>query len=181
MKKILTIAGILIASIIIMPLITAIFLKKDYDIEKQIIINQPKQMVFDYVKLMKNHDEFTVWSKIDPKAKKEFRSTDGNVGFVTGWESDVKDVGKGELEIKKITGNERIDYELRFYKPYESITNTYMITSAISENITIVKWGLNGRVGYPMNFFLLFVNMQKMVGNDLEKGLVNLKSVLERK
>jgi hypothetical protein len=33
---------------------------------------------------------------------------------------------------------------------------------------------------YPMNLMLLFMNMEKMVGGDLDKGLQNLKSVLEK-
>jgi hypothetical protein len=31
-----------------------------------------------------------------------------------------------------------------------------------------------------MNLMLLFMNMDKMVGNDLAKGLTNLKQVLEQ-
>jgi hypothetical protein len=32
---------------------------------------------------------------------------------------------------------------------------------------------------YPMNLMLLFMNMEKMVGNDLGNGLKNLKTILE--
>jgi len=31
---------------------------------------------------------------------------------------------------------------------------------------------------YPMNFMLLFINMDKMLGADMEKGLENLKNKL---
>ena len=51
---------------------------------------------------------------MDPDMKKTYRGTDGTVGFVSAWDSEKDDVGKGEQEIIKITDGERIDYELRF-------------------------------------------------------------------
>jgi hypothetical protein len=33
---------------------------------------------------------------------------------------------------------------------------------------------------YPMNLMLLCMNMDKMIGKDLETGLTNLKGVLEK-
>ncbi len=55
-----------------------------------------------------------------------------------------------------------------------------MITESSSENATKVKWGFSGRMDYPMNLMLLFMNMEEMLGKDLDKGLQNLKAVLEK-
>jgi len=99
LKKILLVAVSLIAIL----LITAIFTKKDYAVEREITINKPKQVVFDYIKYLKNQDYFSKWATMDPNIKKDYRGTDGTVGFVSAWESDNDDVGKGEQEIKKIT------------------------------------------------------------------------------
>ncbi len=51
--------------------------------------------------------------------KTEYRGTDGTVGFVSAWDSPVRDAGKGEQEITKIDDGKRIDYELRFYEADE--------------------------------------------------------------
>src|SRR5690348_10023775 len=88
-----------IVAIIVLLLIIAIFLKKEYTVERSITINKPKQQIFDYVKLLKNQDNFSAWAKLDPNMKKEYHGTDGTVGFVSAWDSDKKDVGKGEQEI----------------------------------------------------------------------------------
>ncbi len=45
---------------------------------------------------------------------------------------------------------------------------------------TRVTWQFDSRMNYPMNLMLLFMNMEKMVGNDLATGLTNLKQVLEK-
>jgi len=176
------IVKILIVVVIIMaiPFVVAIFTKKEYHIEKMVTINRPKETVFNYIRMLKNQDSFSVWAMMDPQMKKYFRGTDGNPGFVSGWESKNKKVGKGEQEIKKITDGERIDYEIRFIEPFAGIAQASMQTDSVSQNETRVTWHFDSRMKYPMNMMLLFMNMDKMVGNDLAKGLVNLKKVLEQ-
>ena len=169
-----------ILGIIALLLIAALFLKKDYAVDREITINKPRVEVFDYIKMLKNQDKFSVWAMMDPNMKKEYKGTDGTVGFVSAWDSEEKNVGKGEQEIKNIAEGERIDFELRFKKPFEATDNAYMTTHSVSENKTIVKWGFNGKMPYPMNLMLLCMDMDKMLGKDLQKGLENLKSNLER-
>lgn len=175
-KKI--ISGLL--GIIALALLIALFLPKEYAVEREITINQPKDSVFNYVKYLKNQDNFSVWSTKDPAMKKTFTGVDGTVGAIAGWDSKDKNVGVGEQEIKKIVEGERIDFELRFKVPFESTDNAYMATEAISPNETKVKWGFDGKMPYPMNLMLPIMNMEEMLGKDLQDGLNNLKVVLEK-
>ena len=179
MRKALKIILIVIAIIVAIPLITALFVKKEYQVERSITIDQPKQLVFDYVKYLKNQNEYSVWSKIDPNMKTEFRGTDGTVGFVSAWDSPVKQAGKGEQEIIKIAEGERIDYEIRFLEPMTSTDNAFMEFKSNNEASTTVKWGFFGKIKYPMNIMLLLMDMDAMLGKDLEGGLGNLKARLE--
>lgn len=179
MKKALKIILIALAILIAVPLIAALFVKKEYTVERSVSINQPRQLVFDYVKYLRNQDSYSVWSKIDPNMKKEFRGTDGTVGFVSAWDSQVKKAGKGEQEIVKITDGERIDYVIRFIEPMTSTDNAYMALKPNSETNTNVTWGFFGKIKYPMNLMLVFMDMDDMLGKDLEGGLNNLKTELE--
>lgn len=79
LKKILIAIAMLIAAV----LLAALFIKKDYAVEKQIVINKPKQTVFDYIKLLKNQDNYSKWAMMDPNMTKTYRGTDGTVGFVS--------------------------------------------------------------------------------------------------
>jgi hypothetical protein len=178
MKALKYILGIIVA-IVILILIVAAFVPKDYAVERQTTINKPVGEVFDYVKYLKNQDNYSVWAKMDTTMKKTFSGTDGRVGFISAWESQVPDVGKGEQEIMKITDGKRLDFELRFIEPFEATDNAYMITTALDSSSTKVVWGFDGSMDYPMNIMLLMMNMEEMLGNDLEKGLANLKDVLE--
>jgi hypothetical protein len=175
-KKIL----LFIVVVIGIALIAAIFIKKDISITKEVVINKPKAEVFGYIKLIKHQDVYSVWQTMDPSMKKEYKGTDGTVGFISAWDSQNENVGAGEQEIKKIDEGNRIDLELRFKKPYEDTNTAFMTTTAIDSAHTKVEWGFNGRMDYPMNLMLVFMDMQKMIGDDLGKGLENLKVELEK-
>lgn len=168
-----------LVGIIALVLIVALFVKKEYAVEREVTIEKPKAEVFEYIKYLKNQDNFSKWATMDPAMKKEFRGTDGTVGFVSAWDSEDSDVGKGEQEIMKIAEGERIDYELRFLEPFEATDNAFMTTESVNDSVTNVSWGFNGKMNYPMNLMLLFMDMEKMLGGDLETGLTNLKGVLE--
>jgi hypothetical protein len=180
MKKFLKYLAIGLFGLVAILLALALFVKKEYTVERSININQPRQVVFDYVKFLKNQDNYSVWSKIDPNMKKEFRGTDGTVGFVSAWDSPVKEAGRGEQEIVKITDVERIDFVIRFFEPIASTDNAYMALKSNSETNTNITWGFNGKYKYPMNLMLLFMDMDAMLGKDLEGGLKNLKTELEK-
>jgi len=170
---------IVLAVIIGLVLLTALFVKKTYSVEREISINRPEQEVFDYIKYLKNQNSFSKWATMDPAMKQEFDGVDGTAGFVSSWESDMKDVGKGEQTIVGIEENARIDYELHFIEPYETRAKSYMTTDNLSGNETLVKWGFSSKMNYPMNLMLLFMDMEDMIGNDLSTGLANLKNLLE--
>lgn len=170
---------LVIAGIIVVALIAALFIEKEYAVERETTINRPKSEVFDYIKHLKNQDNFSVWATRDPNMKKEFRGTDAMVGFISAWDGN-DEVGKGEQEIKAITEGERIDFELRFIEPFEATDQAYMTTDSLSANQTKVKWGFSGEMKYPMNLMLAFMDMEEMLGGDLQTGLDRLKTELEK-
>jgi hypothetical protein len=179
--KILKNLLLVIVGIIVLLLIIGIFVKKDYAVEREVVINKPKSEVFAYIKMLRNQDNFSVWNNLDPAMKKTYSGgEDGNVGFTYAWDSEKGDVGKGEQEIKKITEGERVDFELRFKEPFEATDNAYLTTEAVSDTQTKVKWGFTGKMAYPMNLMLLFMDMETMLGDQLQQGLNNLKGAMEK-
>lgn len=175
--KIIKIVLLGIVGLIVLALVLALFIKKEYAVEREIVINKPKQEVFDYVKLMRNQDNYSVWNRRYPNKTIDTKGTDGTVGFVYSW-NDKESVG--EQEITKITDGERIDMALRFKVPFEGNDQAYLITEPVSDSQTKVRWGFNGKMKYPMNLMLLFMNMEDMLGKDMEKGLSDLKVILEK-
>jgi len=172
--KILKIIGLTIVGIIALALITALFLKKDIVAKREVIINKPKQEVFDYLKYLKNQDHFSVWAKADTAMKKEYTGTDATVGFKSAWDSEK--VGKGEQTIIGIQTGEYIDYSLHFIEPFEATNHARFTTVAVDSSHTKVVWEFDGRMTYPFNLLQLFHD----IGDDLQKGLDDLKVILEK-
>lgn len=173
-KRILIGIGCLIALL----LIVALFVKKDYAIEREITIGKSKQEVFNYVKHLKNQDDYNKWVMTDPAMKKEFAGKDGTVGFVYTWDSKNNNVGKGEQEITGIADEKQVDMEIRFKKPFENTAHAYLITEDAPANGTRVKWGMKCSAPYPLNLMNLFV--PDMLGDDIDISLGTLKDVLEK-
>ena len=169
-----------VAVIIAIPLIAAIFIQKDYSMECEILIDKPRHEVFEYVKYLKNQNDYSKWASIDKDMETYFRGTDASIGFVSGWKSKRKDVGSGEQEIKKIVDGSRIDYELRFLEPFESTEQGWMSLETVSDSSTKVKWGFRGRMNYPMNVMLIFYDFETMLADDFNTGLKNLKNIMEK-
>ncbi|WP_348771897.1 SRPBCC family protein [Pseudoalteromonas sp. MMG013] len=175
LKPVFTILFFLLAA----PLILALFIANSYHVERSVVIEQPVEVVFNYIKYLKNQDKYSRWANIDPNMKKDYRGIDAQVGFVSAWHSEHPDVGTGEQEIVGITPMQRIDYELRFLAPFEATEPAYMLTKRIGET-TEVKWGFQGHMNYPMNLTFLFIDFEKQIGDDLQAGLDQLKRILEQ-
>ena len=168
-----------IVAIVVLALVVAFFIPQDYSVEREVTLGKPKAEVFNYVKFLKNQDNFSKWAQMDPNMKKGFEGTDGTVGCKATWDGN-DEVGAGEQTITKIAEGERIDFNLHFIRPFEDNSQAYMTTEAIDSMQTKVKWGFTGKMPYPMNLMKLFMNMDKMIGDDLNVGLTNLKGLMEK-
>ncbi|MES2332349.1 MAG: SRPBCC family protein [Bacteroidota bacterium] len=176
MNTIITILLVL-AGIIALLLVIALFMKKDHYVIREIIINAPRQKVFDYVKLLKNQDEFNTNAMAGADRKKEFKGTDGTVGYIYAW-SGNKDAGEGEKEITNIIEGKRIEMEIRFVKPMKVSANIIMNTESLSDHQTKVSWSNGGTLNYPVN--ILIPMMKKHVVKDMDSSLLTLKNILEK-
>ncbi len=169
----------IILGIIALFLLAGLVISKDISATKEIVINKPIGEVFNYIKYLKNQQNFSKWATLDPAMKNEFRGTDGQPGFVNSWSGNKK-VGVGEQEITAIEEGKALHTDLRFIKPFKSFAKATMTTAAAGANSTKVIWGFESKMNYPMNVMKLFMNMSEMVGKDFSTGLSNLKTLLEK-
>ena len=165
-----------IAGIIALLLVTALFMKKEYNVQSEIIINAPREKVFDYLKQLKNQDNLNKWVMVDPNMKREFKGTDGTVGFIYAWKGNKK-ASEGEQEIKAITEGKSIATEIRFTGSFMAVAYADYILETITDNQTKVRWSNASTMKYPMNVMIPMV--EKMLPKDMTISLMNLKTILE--
>ena len=176
---VLTTILVIIAAVVVLFLLVALLTSKDMVVEKSTIVNKPLQQIFDYIRFVRNHDNFSVWAMMDPDMKKEYRGTDGQPGFVFAWDSSKKkNVGAGEQEIKNITEGKSIEQELRFIRPMQDVAKAKFLFEPASANSTKVQWGFYSQMKFPAKAMKPLI--QNMLGKQLETGLQNLKNVLEK-
>lgn len=169
---------LILAGFITLLLIIALFMKKEHFVKCEIIINAPRQKVFDFLKLLKNQDQFNKWATAGKENRKEeFKGTDGTVGYIYSWSGD-KSAGQGEKEIKNIVEGKRIETEIRFVKPMAAIASIVMETESLSDSQTKVTWSNSGILKYPLNIMIPIA--EKNFSKDMKSSLSILKEILEK-
>ena len=170
---------IILASFIALLVLMGLLTKKEVVVEKSITINKPSAELFDYLRFVKNHDNFSEWAMAVPDRKKEYSGTDGQVGFVYAWDSDKnRNVGAGEQEIKKIEQGKSIEHELRFIRPSPGVAKAVFRLHPLQGNTTEVDWSFYSDMKFPMT--IMKPLMKAYLAKTTEKGLQNLKALMEK-
>ena len=168
---------LVVAGIIVLLLLTALFMKKEHYVNHEIIINAPRQKVFDYIKLLRNQDEFNKHAMAGPDRNREFKGTDGTIGYVYSWSGD-RSAGVGEKEIMNIIDGKSIEMEIRFIKPMAVSATIIMETESLSPDQTKLTWSNGGTLKYPIN--IMIPMMERSVVKDMDTSLSTLKNILEK-
>ena len=175
MKKVLKVLGILLLGILAIGLVLMFILGKEYHYEKSILINAPKEKVYQYISSSKGINQWNPWMDLDPNIKVNYFGNQGQVGDKYCWVGN-DDVGEGCQEIVELNPNESQKTKMTFYKPFESIAYSN-VKLATEDSNTKVTWTLDCDIDYPMNIMKLFMDgqMDKSYG----KGLDKLKAITE--
>lgn len=175
MSFLIILSGI-VGVLILLPLLAALFIRRNHYVRREVVINAPRQKIFDYLKFLKNQEEFNNRASAGER-EKEFRGTDGTVGFTYAWSGDKK-AGQGEKEIMGLVEGKKVEMEIRFIKPMRTSSRIVMEMESLSDNQTKVFWSNAGKLNYPMNIFVPM--LEKGLPKDMDASLANLKNILER-
>ena len=163
--------------IIFLVLITALFSSNEYKVERKLSIDQPVSNVFNFIKLMKNHN--ISWINKDFAKTIKTRGTDGELGCIRSYENSQKKINKVEQEIIKIDESKGIGFELRIYKKNITKIKMFLGTKKIDDNTTELLWEIKSSFPFPSNIVLCFLNMDTIFGKDLDIALKEIKNKLE--
>lgn len=170
----------IILGLILLVFILAFFSPTKWSIEAEVIIDKSKADIYNYIKLLRNSENYNKWVMLDPNMSREFKGTDGTVGFIYLWDSPIKQVGKGEQEVIAMKENEFVEYEIRFFKPFQGVSTSMLKLQEINSTQTKVSWSFNSSNTYMMKVLHVLLNLKKVLKKDLQTSLGNLKSLLEK-
>lgn len=172
--------GIVAAGLLAIIVVLNFAAPGDFKVEREIVINHPKSFVFGYLKFFRNSLTWNPFLEKDQKAIINIKGSDGTVGSSLYWSGNM-DLGTGEQEIKNIVEGEKIEYEIRFLIPFKATNQVYLITESVSKNETRVKWGMSGKMPFPLNIIAMIKGgCEKTMEKDFDHGLNRLKSQMEK-
>jgi Polyketide cyclase / dehydrase and lipid transport len=170
---------ILIALVVLIALFVIIIAMRpaDFLITRTTTIAAAAEVVFAQVNDLHKWDAWSPWAKLDPSMKQTHEGASAGVGAIYSWDGN-KEVGAGRMTITESRTNEVIVIKLEFLKPFVAV-NDAEFTFRAEGNQTTVSWSMSGKNNFMSKVFCLFMDMDKMVGGDFEKGLASMKTIAE--
>lgn len=135
------------------------------------------EAIFAHLNDLHRWNAWSPWEKLDPAMQRTHSGAPSGVGAIYEWHGNKK-VGRGRMEIIESRPPELVRLKLDFFEPFES-HNTTDFTLEPTPDGTRISWEMNGPANFMSKVMGLFVNMDRMVGNDFEKGLASLKALSE--
>jgi hypothetical protein len=145
-------------------------------VRKQKVAAEPGA-IFEHVNDLHKWRAWSPWEKVDPEMKRTYEGSTEGTGAIYSWVGN-KDVGEGKMTIVDSKPDELVRIALEFYKPYEG-KSTADLSFVPEGDDTLVTWSMQGQNGFMGKLIGLFMNMDKMIGDQFEKGLAELKVVSE--
>ena len=173
LKKIL----IALAAILLIFVIVVAMQPSEFHVERTATVAAPQADVFARVNDFHKWEAWSPWAKLDPAAKVNFEGPPSGEGTVMTWAGNDK-VGEGKMTLVESRPSDLVKIKVDFVKPFEG-SSTSQFTFKPDGDRTAVTWSMDARHNFLEKAFCLIMNGQKMVGDDMEKGLAQMKSVAE--
>jgi hypothetical protein len=155
-----------------------------YHVERKLEVAAPADLVFGVLNDLHQFAAVLVlfgspWEERDPNMQKTFEGPAAGVGQSYAW-SGNREVGKGKMTIEESVPGQKVAMKFEFVEPMES-TALCALTVAGTSAGSLVTWSMDGNHNFIGKAFGVFMDMDKMLGTDIEKGLALLKTVAEGK
>jgi uncharacterized protein YndB with AHSA1/START domain len=178
MLKTLAVIAVVVAVIVAGILVYAATKPDSFTVRRSASIKAPPERIFALVNDLHGWAAWSPYEKKDPDMKRTFGGAAMGKGAIYQWDGN-KNVGSGSMEIIEATPPSKIVIKLDFLKPFEG-HNTAEFTMEPKADNTTVTWAMYGPSSFIFKVMGIFMNMDKMIGDDFAAGLANLKAVAEK-
>ncbi len=168
---------IALAAVVLFFIVTVALRPSTFRISRSATMAAPPEVVFMLGNDLHRFQEWSPWAKLDPGCKTTFHGPAAGTGAAFSWSGNNK-VGAGRMTLTGSRPPESILFTLEFLKPFKA-THTAEFTFQPSGHQTVVTWTMTGKCNFMAKAFGLFMNCDKMVGGDFEKGLAQMRTLAE--
>ena len=149
-----------------------------FSVQRAASIKAPPEKIFPLIDDFHRWPVWSPWEKMDPDMKRTYSGAAAGKGAAYAWQGNNK-VGEGRMEILDDPAPSKVVIKLDFIKPFEG-HNTATFLLVPKGDVTDVTWTMDGPSPFVAKLMGVFMNMDKMIGNDFETGLANLKAAAEK-
>ena len=173
LKKILIALLALVASFLIVVALQP----SEFHVERTANMAAPPAMVFDQVNDLHKWEAWSPWAKLDPNAKITFEGPPSGTGTIMTWAGN-NEVGEGKMTLAESRPNELVKINVDIVKPMEGSSTTEFAFKPEGDQ-TAVTWSMSGHHNFIAKAMCLVMNGKKMMSDMMDKGLANMKSMVE--
>lgn len=165
-------------------LVLAIFLgvvalrPSHFKYERSGVINAPADKIYPYLSDFELGTKWSPFEQVDPNEKRAFGGEKQKPGSFEEWEGNSQ-AGSGRITITDVQPDKQVDLRLEMRKPMAA-TNHVVYALAPAQGGTLFTWTMEGESPYLGKLAGLFIDCDKLVGGEFEKGIANLKAVVEK-
>lgn len=168
-----------LAALIAVFVITVFLQPGDFKVERQATLAAPAAALFEHVNDHRKFQAWSPWAKLDPKVKNTYAGPESGVGAVCSWQGD-SNVGAGSSTIIESRPGELVRFRMDWKEPMSG-TSTVDFLFKPEGDKTVVTWRMYGPQNFMGKAMSLFMDCDKICGDQFEKGLANLGEVAAKK
>lgn len=165
-----------LALVVIAFIIIVAMRPSEFRTVRSAVIPAKPAAVFEQVNDLHKWQAWSPWAKMDPNAKNTFEGPDAGTGAAFKWAGNNK-VGEGKMTIVESRPNELVRFQLDFLKPFQASNTAEFVFKPEGEQ-THVTWSMSGKNNFMFKAVGLFMNCDKMIGDQFEQGLANLQTIV---
>ncbi len=150
-----------------------------FRIERSLLIHASPEKLFP---LINDFQRWETWSPCDTTGaamKRSFSGATHGKHAICQWQG-IGRTGAGRMEIIVSQPYRRVIIQIDLVKPRPALHFTEFTFDLVGHDTT-VTWAVFGSTPYPHKLLGLFINMDRLLGAEFEKGLLNLKHSIENK
>jgi uncharacterized protein YndB with AHSA1/START domain len=149
-----------------------------FRLQRSAVVKASPETVFAQLNDLHRWNDWSPWARKDPAMKQSYSGPQSGVGSGQAWDGN-RNVGAGSMTIIESVPNKKVRYRLDFEKPIAA-HNLAEINLQPDNAGTRVTWTMEGPVPFPSKIMHTLFDMDKLIGNDFEAGLANLKGIVEQ-
>ncbi len=169
---------ILIGVVVLVVVLVAVIATRpaEFEITRSKTLMAPPDVVYTEIVDFQRWPRWSPWEQRDPAMKREYSGPKSGQGAVYRWAGN-SEVGEGRMTITDTRPNEHVVIQLDFLEPMTASNITEFTLAPSGQGGTNVTWKMTGNHNFLGKGASLFMNMDKMVGDDFEAGLARLDSI----